>query len=239
MLDVDVIADSMASYQRDFGVELVLFADEALSPSMVKRLTEDLEEKDVCLPYVSMCRVDEEFIPLIARAAKRGLKGLCFGWESACDRVVAKMNKGYTREMSERLIDECVRNKVCVQFFVMVGFPTETEAEARETVDYLLANRDRVLGINIMPWRLTPGSYINANWEEFGLIPKPGGSPTQDISPFVVTEGLSRPQAIQVINRTKADPDFQCFFAARGFEDYRVILDLIRTATGQPNRDSD
>ncbi|MHC4985288.1 MAG: B12-binding domain-containing radical SAM protein [Planctomycetota bacterium] len=233
MLDVDVIADSMESYQKDFGVEFVLFSDEALSPSMVRRLTDKLEEKDMVLPYGSMCRVDEGFIPLIERAAQRGLKSMCFGWESACDRIVAKMKKGYTREASERLIDECVRNKVCVQFFIMMGFPTETEAEAQETVDYLVENRDKILGVNVMPWRLTPGSYVNANWEEFGLIPQPGSKPGQDISPFVLTEGLSRPQAVQIIDRMKAHPKLQCFFAAKAFEDYKVIMDAIRIATAK------
>ena len=227
MLDVDVIADSMESYQKDFGVEFVLFADEALSPSMVRRLTDKLEAKDMYLPYGSMCRVDEGFIPLIERAATRGLKSMCFGWESACDRIVAKMNKGYDRQASERLIDECVRNKVCVQFFVMVGFPTETEAEAQQTIDYLVENREKVLGVNVMPWRLTPGSYVNAHWEEFGLIPQPGANPNQDIAPFVLTEGLSRPQAVQVMGRMKTHPDLKCFFAARGFEDYKVIMDAL------------
>ena len=236
MLDVDVVAESMESYKNDFGVEFVLFADEALSPSMVQRLTEKLEEKDIVLPYGSMCRVDEAFIPLIERAAKRGLKSMCFGWESACDRIVDKMNKGYTREASERLIDECVRNKVCVQFFVMVGFPTETEAEAQETVDYLIENRDRILGVNIMPWRLTSGSYINANWEEFGLIPRPGSAASaQDVAPFVLTEGLTRPQAVQVIDRMKAHPKLQCFFAVKAFEDYKVIMDALGMPTPKPD----
>lgn len=234
MLDVDVIADSMESYQKDFGVEFVLFADEALSPSMVRRLTDKLEEKDMRLSYGSMCRVDEAFIPLIERAAQRGLKSMCFGWESACDRIVDKMKKGYTREASERLIDECVRNKVCVQFFVMVGFPTETEAEAQETVDYLVDNRDKILGVNVMPWRLTPGSYVNAHWDQFGLIPQPGARPNQDIAPFVLTEGLSRPQAVQIIDRMRVHPKLRCFFAARAFEDYKVIMDALGMPVPKP-----
>ncbi len=230
MLDVDVIADSMESYRKDFGVEIVMFADEALSPSMLRRLTDKLEEKGLYLPYESMCRMDEGFIPLIERAAKWGLKGMCLGWESACDRVVAKMNKGYTREVSERLIDACVRNEVLVQFFVMVGFPTETEAEAQETVDYLLENCDRIVGVNIMPWRLTPGSHINAHWLEYGLIPQPGALNQGDAASFSLSEGISREQAVRVIQGMKAHPGLQRFFGVQGFEDYRIIMDAVRAA---------
>ena len=231
MLDVDVVADSMASYKDDFGVEVVLFADEALSPSMVRRLTDKLEERGLHLPYESMCRVDEGFIPLIERAARWGLKGMCFGWESACDRVVGKMNKGYTREVSERLIDECRRHDVLVQLFVMMGFPTETQAEAEETVDFLLEDRGRIAGVNIMPWRLTPGCHINAHWADYGLIAQPGALNLGDAASFALSEGISRKQALGVIQRMRAHPGLQRFFGVKGFEDYRIIIDAVRAAT--------
>jgi len=228
MLPVDVVADSMASYRRDFGVEMVFFADESFSPSMVRRLTDALEQRDVFLHYGSMCRVEKAFIPLIERAAKRGLKFMCLGWESACDRLVCRMNKGYTREDSQELIDECVRNGVKVLLFVMLGFPTETPAEADQTLAYLSENREKILGINPMPWRLTLGSYIKAHPEEFGLVAAPGKELDVDPGSFIHTEGMGREQAHQYLDRLQKHPELKHMFAAKGVEDFKIILSVLK-----------
>ena len=141
------------------------------------------------------------------------------------------MNKGYAREASERLFDECVRHGVRVQLFVMVGFPSETEDEAQDTVDYLLANRDRILGVDVMWWRLTPGGEINENWSDYGLISRPGTPAGGDVASFDLAEGITRTQSVDIIQRMKARPELQCFFASRSFEDYRIILDMVKSAT--------
>ena len=226
-LPVDVVADSMASYRRDFGVEMVFFADESFSPAMVNGLTDALEQRDVFLHYGSMCRVEKAFIPLIEHAAKQGLKFMCMGWESACDRLVCRMNKGYTREDSETLIDECVRNGVKVLLFVMFGFPTETPAEADQTLAYLSENRDKILGINPMPWRLTMGSHVRAHPEEFGLAPAPGREISLDAGSFIHTEGMGRQEAHEYLDRLHTHPDLKHMFAAKGVEDFKILLSIL------------
>ena len=226
-LPVDVVADSMASYRRDFGVEMVFFADESFSPAMVRGLTDALEQRDVFLHYGSMCRVEKAFIPLIERAAKRGLKFMCLGWESACDRLVCRMNKGYTRDDSEELIDECARNGVKVLLFVMFGFPTETPAEADQTLAYLNEHRDKILGINPMPWRLTMGSHVRAHPEEFGLAAAPGKEISLEPGSFIHTEGMDREQAHEYLDRLQTDPGLKYMFAAKGVEDFKILLDVL------------
>jgi len=229
MLPVDVVADSMATYRNEFGIEVVFLADESFSPSMLRRLTDALDARDVFMYYGSMCRIEKAFIPLIERAAKRGLRFLCFGWESACDRLTCRMNKGYTREDSEKLFDECVRNDVRISLFVMFGFPTETPAEAEQTLAYLRDNRDKLLAINPMPWRLTLGSYVKAHPEEFGLIAAPGkeeiGLATDT---FMHTEGMDRKQAHEFLDRLQDDPALDRIFASKGVEDFMVILDILK-----------
>jgi anaerobic magnesium-protoporphyrin IX monomethyl ester cyclase len=225
----DVIADTMQTYRDDFGVEVAFFCDESFSPAMLRQLTEKLEERDLFMNYGTMCRIEKEFIPLIEPGAKRGLRSLCFGWESACDRVTELMKKGYTRQDSEDLFEECLQWDVRIQFFMMFGFPTETEEEADQTLAYLRENRDRLIGINPMPWMLTSESYLKYHPEEFGIRVNPGCEFTQDTRTFTNVEGIDRAKANEYMDKLETHPDLKRLFATKGMEDYKLLLDLIRT----------
>ena len=224
-----VIADTMQTYRDAFGVEVVFLCDESFSPSMLRQLTEELEEKDVFMNYGTMCRIEKDFIPLIERGAKRGLRSFCFGWESACDRVTELMKKGYARQDSEDLFEECVRWDVRIQFFLMFGFPTETPEEADQTLDYLCKHRDRIIGINPMPWVLTSESYLKYHPEEFGIRVNPGCEFSQDVRTYTHTVGMDRTKAMEYMNKLETHPELKHLFATKGMEDYKLLLDLIRT----------
>ena len=228
-MSADVIANTMQTYRDDFGVEVVFLCDESFSPSMLRQLTEKLEQRDVFMNYATMCRIEKDFIPLIERGAKRGLRSLCFGWESACDRVTELMKKGYTRQDSEDLFDECVRWDVRIQFFLMFGFPTETAEEADETLAYLSKHHDRILGINPMPWMLTSESYLKYHPEEFGIRVNDGCEFTQDTRTYTHATGLDRAGATEYMEKLETHPDLKHLFATKGMEDYKLLLDLIRT----------
>ena len=239
----DVIADTMQTYRDDFDVEVVFLCDESFSPGMLRQLTEKLEARDLFMNYGTMCRIDKAFIPLIERGAKRGLRSLCFGWESACDRVTELMRKGYTREESEELFDECVRWDVRIQFFMMFGFPTETREEAEMTLAYLCENRDRIIGINHLPWMLTSESYLRYHPEEFGIRVNEGCEFTQDIRTYTHVEGIDRATAMEYMHKLETHPKLRHLFATKGMEDYKLLLDLIRTGNrfdpNTPNTDGD
>ncbi len=224
-LPVDRVADTLATYRNTYGVEYVFMCDESLSPRMLDALTEALAQREVVIRYGTMCRVEKEFIPLIGSAARQGLSFMSVGFESACERVTACMNKGYTRQDAEAMLEECYQQGVGLQFFTMLGFPTETPAEAQETIDYLVAKSDRIWGISAACWGLTSGSYILTYPEEFGLVSAAGGPVT--LADHVVSEGITRPEAMALLERLQTHPRLERFFRVQGVEDYRIIVDLL------------
>ena len=226
-LSVDVVAETLESYSKDFGVGLVFFCDESFSPSMLKALTAKMVEKDVFMNFGTMCRIEKAFIPLIAPAAERGLRFLSFGWESGCDRIVSEMNKGYRREDERALLDECFANNVRVQYFVMFGFPTETPTEADQTLAYLSGLHDKLWNLSVAPWTLTPGSHIRSHLGEFAVAPAPGRSASTNPDSYQNVEGLDRQQALDYITRLKTHPDLKKFFQIQGVEDYGFIIDVL------------
>jgi len=226
---VDVVAGTMESYSKKFGVELAFFCDESMSPSMLKGLTAALTERGLVLNFGTMCRIEKAFLPLIGPAAERGLKSLGFGLESACERVVSLMNKGYRRDVAEALLDECARYGVDVLYYVMFGFPTETPEEADQTIGFLDRFHDRIYAIEPSVWLLSPGSYIMSHPEEFGVVPNPGHRLGMDPATYTLKDGMDRRGALQCVGRLKAHPRLKHLLLAGGHDEYRAIMSALQS----------
>src|SRR5438445_10723815 len=50
------------------------------------------------------------------------------------------MNKGIQREHFNRIVDDCLDLDIAVHCYILIGFPTETEAEAMETANFILGD---------------------------------------------------------------------------------------------------
>jgi anaerobic magnesium-protoporphyrin IX monomethyl ester cyclase len=226
-LPANRVADTMETFRRDFDVQAIFLCDESLSPHMVRTLTAELEQRDLVMPYISMARIEKAFIPLIGPAAQRGLRALSFGFESACPRMVDAMKKGFDLADADALLDACREHHVHAQLFIMFGFPSETPEEAQMTLDYLVAERDKIWGISPAAWLLTAGSEIWSAPDEFGLTPNEGPIVAMK-SDYTQTEGISRSQALEYVTQLKTHPKLQRYFATEGLEDYRLTLELIQ-----------
>ncbi|MHC4986548.1 MAG: B12-binding domain-containing radical SAM protein [Planctomycetota bacterium] len=227
-LDPEIVAVTMASYVEDHGVEFVVFCDEAMTPVMLKRLTDGLAERDTVLQFGVMVRMEKALAPLIGPAAERGLKYMVFGLESACPRVLEKMNKGLDLDVANTLSDTCAEHDVCVEYYVIFGFPGETPDEAQQTYDYLLARADKTWVISASPWYLDPGSAICANPEAFGVEPIAGRELGWDPTAFRLKEGIDFAQANEYVARLKGDPILSLLVRSNGREDYWAILEVLR-----------
>ena len=73
-----------------------------------------------------------------------GCRKLIFGLESYNQRVLDSMKKGVELEVIDRIVEECIRIGIGMHFYLITGFPTETPAEARESVDFVI-NNQRIL----------------------------------------------------------------------------------------------
>jgi len=223
---IDVIMDTLASYREDFGVEMLMYCDESMPPAMLRRLTERMIDADIRLDYSAMFRFEEALIPLVEPAAKRGLSYVSMGLESGCPRVLELMNKGIEPKTIEALLDKFDRNNVRTHVFVIFGFPTETPADADETLDLLERNVDKLWSIGVTPFYLDQGSYIMSHCEDFGVAPLPG----RPLGPhaFALKNGMSTEQAQDYVMRVWRHPKLGARRPINGREDYWALSDILR-----------
>jgi hypothetical protein len=92
---------------------------------------------------------------------------LYFGLESANERVLKCMDKGIQKENVLRICNHCKDAGIWAHLFLIFGFPTETHKEARETMDFILSNNDRIRSMSFGSFQLTRHSKVYENPSTF------------------------------------------------------------------------
>lgn len=78
---------------------------------------------------------------LLTQMRDAGCLKIVFGLESFNQRVMDFMKKGIKQESVRRIVDDCVDLGIAVHCYVIVGFPTETQDEALETMNFVVDNK--------------------------------------------------------------------------------------------------
>ncbi len=97
----------------------------------------------------------------LCRSIKRlTVRTVCFGAESASDRILSLMQKNTVSAQNQTALDMLHTYGIPALCSFIIGFPTETEEEVRATYEFILRN--------ISAGKLLPGSAVNI------LMPMPG-----------------------------------------------------------------
>ena len=125
-------------YQTPF----FFFTDECLALSPTKRLCQQMIERNLNLQWTAEMRFEKNLSKeLLALMREAGCLKIVFGLESFNQRVMDFMKKGIKQESVRRITADCVDLGIAVHCYIIVGFPTEQEEEALETMSFVVENR--------------------------------------------------------------------------------------------------
>jgi hypothetical protein len=134
---VDDLRGLMARYQTPF----FFFTDECFALSPTRRLCNQLVEAGVNAQWTCEMRFEKNLTrDLLKLMRDAGCLKIVCGLESYNQRVMDFMKKGIKREHVNRIIDDCLDLDIAVHCYILIGFPTETEAEAMETANFILGH---------------------------------------------------------------------------------------------------
>jgi hypothetical protein len=134
---VDDLKGLMARYQTPF----FFFTDECFALSPTRRLCSQLVEAGVNAQWTCEMRFEKNLTrDLLKLMRDAGCLKIVCGLESYNQRVMDFMKKGIKREHVNRIIDDCLDLDIAVHCYILIGFPTETEAEAMETANFILGH---------------------------------------------------------------------------------------------------
>jgi hypothetical protein len=135
------VVDELEALSRKYETPYFFFTDECLALSPTKRLCKELIHRNLDLQWTAELRFEKNLSrELLASMREAGCQKIVFGLETYNARLMDFMVKGITQENVDRICSDCVDLGMAVHCYVIVGFPTETEEEALETMNFIVKN---------------------------------------------------------------------------------------------------
>ena len=180
--EVKPLVDALVRLKHETGLSGFHFTDEALAPALIRQLCEEIVARGETLTWWGNIRFEKNFTPALARLmAQAGCIAVTGGLECAQDRLLKLMNKGITLAGATQVCQAFSDAGILVHAYLMYGFPTQTERETYDALEYV---RQRFADGHIQSayWHrfaLTAHSPIAQQPDKFGIRLLPNPAPEQ------------------------------------------------------------
>ena len=167
--DVEDVIEELLLLKEKYGVKRVNFYDDSLvlNRKRIVNLLEKLIQKKMNLHWTGFTRVDSIDSDLAQLMKKSGCIGLYLGVESGSDRILSRINKGYTREQAIKSVKIIKNSKIPVGINIIVGLPFEREEDISETMSLI---KELNVYANINTFTPYPGSVLYKECVERKMI---------------------------------------------------------------------
>lgn len=151
----DKVISDLIELKKLHDVRNFYFVDDAIAPNYMEGIAKLILENDLDIVYTAFLRTEEGFTPEVcALLYKSGLRSVLFGFESANERILSIMDKGMTLQIAVEILRNFKRAGIENHLSCIIGFPSETEEEAYETLNFLVQNAEIYHKAYINPFRL-------------------------------------------------------------------------------------
>ncbi len=140
----NVIAE-IKTLKYDYGIEEIEIIDDIFNldldraKEILRRVIDEKLDLKFCFPNgLRADRMDEEFLDLMKEA---GVYRLVFAIESGSPRVQKLIKKNVKLDVAKRNIELAAKRGFSIGGFFMIGFPTETEEEVMQTINFALESK--------------------------------------------------------------------------------------------------
>jgi len=86
---------------------------------------------------------------LLSKMRQAGCVGLGYGLESGSEKVVRDMGKQFSTQLAEEVIKNTHAADIFTSINIMIGFPTETETDFLETLNFIERNKQFIREIRL------------------------------------------------------------------------------------------
>lgn len=170
------VVDEMKKRREELGVETFLFLDDIFNvPPRLAAETLELIAKElpgVKLQFPIGLRADRLNDNLLDLFEAAGTTQMSLAIESVTERLQKFMGKNLHIERATRMVEKAQKRFITTVFFIL-GLPTETKEEARETIDYAASLThcfDPVLNVTRVYRGTLLWNFLNPTEEQGRLI---------------------------------------------------------------------
>lgn len=159
------VVDNMEAFVRD-GFNVISMEDDCFTfkRDFAIAICDEILRRGIKIKWVMQTRVDLIDKELITRLKSAGCVGISLGIESGNPRILKELKKGFTQEQAYEGIREAQNQGMMLRLLFMIGIPTETADEIRDTIKIALASK-----------AITVQAHICTPYPGTGLLGKEGG----------------------------------------------------------------
>lgn len=128
---------------------------------------------------------------LLIGIREAGCQLLALGLESASDRQLKSMKKGFSRQTAERVLEAASSARLPIHLYVILGYPGETLEERRSTVAFLQDYRSAYVSVfaQFYDANLTSGIFVDRSQGKHDMVKRSMASERADELGTIVREG--------------------------------------------------
>jgi anaerobic magnesium-protoporphyrin IX monomethyl ester cyclase len=144
-MSLDRLIEEIRHLTRNFGIRHFEFIDQCISPARLRKICDAMVKADLGVRWFCNARTDVGFDQsLFADMVRAGATKIMWGIESGSARLLRLMQKGVDPEVRLSLLRQAAAAGLWNFAYVFFGFPTETVAEAQQTIDFICDHTDIV-----------------------------------------------------------------------------------------------
>ncbi|HJU32641.1 MAG TPA: radical SAM protein [Hyphomicrobiaceae bacterium] len=185
-LEIPAALDRIAAFLQS-GYRNVVFSDEAIAPSTLKVLCEEITRRKLDFAWTCRCRLELSHTRELFQAMRAaGCYEVLFGLESISPRVQKLMDKhleGMDEDRVRRIFADMQAAGLAIHVTMIAGFPGDTLADSERTVEFVIgALRDaRNATCYLNQFSLFPDTAILREPARFGIarVERQGDMPSR------------------------------------------------------------
>lgn len=201
------IVDHVLALRDRLGTRHVNFITDCMPPGLLRDLPEELIARRAGIRWWADARVEPKAYTRegCERLVESGCRKLLFGFETATPRLLKLMKKGQSLKSVVDVATNCAQAGISVTFYAMVGFPSETRAEAQATVDFLVEHADVVREVSLQTFHVDEQSHVYREPAEFGVrIRSDETADLQLYHDYEADSGMTQAEAAEVFESMMA-----------------------------------
>src|SRR3989338_6748584 len=152
---------------KNHNIKYIYFIDDMISTKRLVAIANALQPLNV--KWWVQLRPTKDLIPILPQLAKAGLHTICWGVESANQRILDLMKKGTHLEDIPPVLTTSHTAGIKNMVYIMFGFPTETKEEVMHSFDFLTENKDNIDLICSSIFGLQHGSTIYDHPQDYHI----------------------------------------------------------------------
>lgn len=167
---IERVVDELEYHVNTYGVRHFSFVDEMISARRFLKLSEEILARGLDVTYYALAKPTNDFDEdILAIMHKAGCRAIYWGVEAGSDRVLELMDKGNDVAGTSRTLKAAFAAGIRNHLFMIVGYPTETLDELKETIRFLHDHRNEIQKIIPSPFMMMKGTPAADRYWDFGI----------------------------------------------------------------------